>query len=360
MTQPKLTAEKAEKLLADWEQKLQNAQTNMLDMRALPAYVEITSKEFSGQTAAEVEPAMEALNALWSNFNLLGANVKVARELYDHMPAFGGGDRLERINNLLNGASIHLPAIPIPLEKRGLLTPSETTEAITPQRLLEILLKAFDVAVKVVTRVNQAKTGIVAKVDPVEQRFNALDTRLKALGAGADLPTLEQARSKLAGIYAVFDTDPLGADEMLGSDIPTLLTVAERKLKTMEKEAAEHLAKEAKVKARLVNAMTEAQSTKNRLLRLKEITDEVRANVLAHISEPLELPRNPDLLTKIVEQLSKLAENLDKGLYEAVETGLESWKKLCIQFNSTEQAALDNYRALLAESQSTPKALVEK
>lgn len=179
----KFSAKDAEALLTSWDEKLRVAEANVHEMRLLGAYRLITAHPrptFTGRTQTELVPAMAALEELWQNFALLSDNVKLAHSIYDNLPTFGQDEKLKEIRRLLTGPSIKLPPIQVPLEQRGLLTPAETQQAITPERLLEVLLKAFDVAVKVVARVDTINNDHYQKLAAVQESIDQLNRRLTA------------------------------------------------------------------------------------------------------------------------------------------------------------------------------------
>lgn len=352
MSDAKTAAKDAEALLGAWEEKLRVAETNMREMRMLGAYKLFTGNprpNFTGRTANELVPAMAALEELWLNFSLLSENLRQARTIFDSLPSSASAQapRLAEIKELLSGASIQLPTIQTPLEQRGLTTPAEIKQAITPERLLEILLKAFETAVKVIAPVDRILESHYQVMAETQQRIDGLAERITASGGNPTL--LAQLNKDVAKASADLDKDPLGSEEAFSRTIPALLAQAEAQVAAEEAAAAARKAEEDALRSRLGASLTWAQAELQALVALERAVDVKRDETIDRIAAPAHLPRNPELLKRLEPQLQKLSANFSKGLLNPVDVGLGNWKLIAAQFRSLEEAALKQYTDQLDE-----------
>ncbi len=114
------------------------------------------SIELTGVTLSRVSPALLVMNELFQHFDLLTSTVNKAMQLRALIPRFLGSQaKIQEIQDLLTKPSIHLSVTQIPLAQRGLLSAAQTTNAIAPQELLELMITAFDTAKKVVLAVDE-------------------------------------------------------------------------------------------------------------------------------------------------------------------------------------------------------------
>jgi hypothetical protein len=350
MSDPKFTVPDTEVLLKDWDKKLSDATRNMGEMRMLEGYRLLTTNprsSFTGRTAVEILPAIDALDQLWLNFTLLSDTVKKAHSLFDALPTFGRAEKLEEIHELLTGASIKLPAVQVPLAQRGLLTPAEYQQAITPARLLGVLLEAFQVAVKVVAQVDKIVNDHYQQLAVAQELVDNLTAR--ATACRVELPLLASVKAKMVMASTNLNSDPLGVQAEFESEIPELLAQAEREIDRQEAEVAARRAAEAQLRRQLQAGLSAAQVELNDLIALQSQVDVSQGEVAERIANPEHKPRNPEILVRLAPQLQKLAANFAKELLKPVEIGLGNWNDLARQFRALEQAALANYRAMLEE-----------
>ncbi len=126
-----MTLKDIDALLASWKARLAAAAQNLVDLRSHPTYQKM---------------AVEATGTLFQRFDLIQQAVDQAAALRNDWPIFGADERIREIEKLLLGKSIQLPAIPIPIEERGLLSAVENVEFTSPEELMQSMVAAFESA----------------------------------------------------------------------------------------------------------------------------------------------------------------------------------------------------------------------
>lgn len=126
-----LTLKDIDSLLASWKARLSTAAQNLVDLRGHPRY--------QGSAGQQIGPLFQKLAQIQQV-------VDQASDLRKDWPMFGAEERMRDIERLLHGKSIELPAIPVPIEQRSLLSAVEHLEYASLDDLMTSLVQGFAAA----------------------------------------------------------------------------------------------------------------------------------------------------------------------------------------------------------------------
>ena len=146
-----ITIEQIDQLLTDWKRKVNLVSQNLIDLQDLPTYQRlagapgVSKTPLTGITATQVTPALEAINDLFQQFDLLIKPIEQANALRKQVSRFLRSEMLQEIETLLTGASIQLSVVQTPFAHRDLLTAAETTTTIAPAQLLSVMTQRVSI-----------------------------------------------------------------------------------------------------------------------------------------------------------------------------------------------------------------------
>ena len=210
-----MTLAQIDAALTDWDGKLQVVSDNLMALTHLTAYQRLKGEggwpraQVTGTTAARVLPALENMHELWTCYSLFQSVVQQAKELRASvsllLPSRG---TLAEIERLLRTPSIKLPAVATPLEQRGLLTASEVTKAVTPERVLTVMNELFQQTRDAVLAVDSAWDRLPEILARHETDLSELERLARSLGENL-IPELADARRRWAVLRDLSDVDPL-------------------------------------------------------------------------------------------------------------------------------------------------------
>ncbi|MHB2020574.1 MAG: hypothetical protein ACYCW6_26860, partial [Candidatus Xenobia bacterium] len=218
------------------------------------------------------------------------------------------------IERLLTGPSVKLPTTHTPLAARGLLTPAEITQSVTPERLLGAMTDAFETARQMVVQVSEA--------------WDQFGTRL------ADaLQEAPELRAELQDLQARMDSDPLGCLETFEP--------------LMDQVRQAHRAREA---VRLDIAT--CRQVWQELTALHDRAEMASSRCQDVIDQVPSMPRKEAwLLPGLQQRLDNMESHLADGSWTPgqIAKGLEAWHTQSAVFRDAEQKAAETWEALLAE-----------
>jgi predicted XRE-type DNA-binding protein len=310
--------EEIDQLLADWKQKLDVVGQNLIELHGLSAYQRLSSNSqvtLTGVTLARITPALLVMNELFQHFDLLTSTIDKAVGLRTLIPRFLASQvKIQEIEDLLTKPSIHLSINQIPLAQRGLLSVSQTTNAIAPQELLELMISAFGTAKEVVVTVDEVWSRLEPQIYSTITEISQLQKWAESLNINCidEIDTLNQ---KLTHLRNSIEYDPLGVnEEFLQSIQPQIF-----KLKATIEQAAQ-------LQKSLREAFTVAQQ------RLSNLLDTHRQAVSAFNESKIKVvdhsqlhPVAPEEIEAIAAWLSRLETKFNDGLFNPVRIGLENW-----------------------------------
>ena len=209
--------------------------TNLLELEANPTNKLLEPASLTGVTQAQVAGVRQTLLSLWEHFTEFKALVERAQAMRGttgHLPQ----SRLQELEALMVGPSIALPPIDVPLDRRGLYTPSQTLVATTPDELLRNMGAAFDAVKKVVLAVDEAWRALVPRVSAAQDEVTALTGLAVTLGE-TDL-SLDRVRSRVDVLSQQVGRDPLSVTAEEFDQVEATLATARARLDQLSNDRA--------------------------------------------------------------------------------------------------------------------------
>lgn len=330
-----MTLNELDQLLLDWQRNLDLASQNLLYLQSLPTYQRLAGEGgFSkavlvGQTAAAVEPALEAMHDLFQQYDLLSQTVERALFLRRQINSFWGTDpRQQNVIDILNGKSIQLETTVLPASQIGLLSPAEQNYCVTPADLLSTMQSAFDQVRDQVLAIDYAWATLESKL------LNSL-AEIEALEAqGADLSLAKVQLDLLQDqIYA----DPLGVSDEFEQHIAPLIAQAQHQ----HQQAA---AERQQVEIDLKLAQQQIQQLQQLYQKGLDLQLEVGQKVQIIALPPVDL-------TALKQWLLRLEAKFTEGSFAPVQIGLQNWTTQIRQTIRCLEAAISTQTQLLKQRQ---------
>ena len=317
-----ITIEHIDQLLIDWKHKINLVSQNLIDLQDLPTYQQISGApgvsktHLTGATATQVTPALEAINDLFQQFDLLIKPIAQANDLRKQVSRFLGSEKaLQEIETLLTGASIQLSVVQTPFAHRDLLTAAETTTTIAPAQLLSIMTQRFQAARDVVLAVDAAWLALDSMLINAETEMRSLQQSADLLDQSS-LKELVQVHHTIAALHDRIQPDPLGVRAEFEQTIQPLMTRARNAVH-------QGVRQQSQVRERVAIAHT----LLNQLAALHQQNlvafAESREKVVDH--SLLQEPIASEHLSALSQWLTRLEAKLTEGLVNPVLIGLENW-----------------------------------
>jgi hypothetical protein len=339
-----MTLREIDDALGAWNNRLGAAAQNLMDLQAEPTYQQLTGTggvpktQIAGVTAARVEPSLGAMVAVFQHFGLLNDTIVRAGALRRNLPTlFGSDQKLREIEELICGQSIHLPPVDVPLEQRTLLSGVQNVECISPDALLDTMVKAFQSAKDAVVAVDAAWNNLGLTLDRIGARIVSLRARAAALGSGtpAELDAVERA---LQAMRAKVQADPLGASDDLEAQIQPVLARVEAAVTARER-----------LRQQIVDGLAAAHNQLDALAKLHGDTVAICAEARSKIADcaSLPAPQADGEVAGLCEWLGRLDKKFAEGMQDPVAVGLRNWNLAAEDCVSKEKAACAANRARL-------------
>jgi hypothetical protein len=320
-----MTIELVDRVLAEWDERLQRIDESLLALEAEPTYQMLAPRAsprapLEGETARIVAPALAAVNDVFEYRGKLTEVLDRAKSMRATMSgiAFWGNDDKERsIFALLQGPSIELPPEATPLARRALLDPGARDVRVVPEQLLAAMASAYERARDAVVAVKQAWERIEPVFAMIERELEDVRSTAASLGIEAAV------QAELAAVTQALETarvrvaqDPLGAT----ADVAARLGP---RAAAIGKELAGLVAQ----RARVDSGITRARATLEKLHAVHEAAkNAVHAmpREIAGASAP-GVPTETALLDGLPPWLDKLEQVAREGRLPAAEVGLSKW-----------------------------------
>lgn len=331
-----MTLEKIDQLLAEWKQKIDLVSQNLLDLQSLPTYQKLTGElgfpkvKLRGMTEARVTPALAAMNDLFQHFDLLLVTVERATELRKQVPRFLGSEqKCREIEQILTGPSIQLSVVSTPLAQRGLLSAAETTQAIAPKQLLEVMMEAFQVARDAVLAVDEAWLQLEPAIASAQTEITSLQKLADSLGQGT-LSELVLTEKKITSLRQLIESDPLSAKADFAREIQPLILRVKTTLSVLVQQ-----------RNQIQNDLVTAHQLLNQLIEFHRQAEiafaESQEKVVDH--SMLKTPLKPEQINALSQWLARLEIKFSEGLLNPVRVGLENWTLKARESVATEEKA---------------------
>lgn len=336
--------EQIDQLLADWRKKVDLVGQNLIDLHGLTTYQRLCGASgfpkvhLMGVTKARVTPALEAMSDLFQHFDLLVTTVNKAVELRRQVPLFFGSEqKIHEIEHILTGRSIQLTIVQIPLAQRGLLSASETANAIAPNELLAAMTDAFQVAKDAVLAVDEAWLRLEPTLTDTEAEIVSLEKLADSLGQGS-LIELSAARQKITALYTSIESDPLGVSVNFDGEVKPLIARARTSLEQLvqqQNQIRENFAIAHTLLKHLVELQRQAETA----------FAESREKVVDHST--LSTPLAQEQIEALRQWLTRLETKFTEGFLIPVRVGLENWTAKVKEYIAAQERAYTANKAPL-------------
>ena len=316
-----LTLAQLDRLLADWQQKVDAANQNLIDLSDLPAYQRLSGMgnpptNVVGITQQRSSAALTAIDRLFEDVELLNQPIALARKLRRELPTFFVNEfELQAIASLLVGQSIQLSAIHTPLSQRDLLSSSQQTSAISPDALLTSMMANFAIARDTFVAIDTAWMELESKLIATHQELIALQQLAQRLQVGVPA-SLVVAETKFTALQSQIDRDPLGVNDTFTQALLPSIEHSRSELVTLDR-----------YRQQLVSDFMRARQALDNLNRINreaiDFYNETRSKIDRNFPISILLPTNE--IAEFERWLERLSAKFALGTIAPVRVGLTNW-----------------------------------
>jgi hypothetical protein len=332
-----MNLEQLDREIESWRSKIAAAADNLLALDDNLTYKRLEGKDglpvitLTGVTQKRVGPALAAMHELFKYMGLLTGVVDQATLMRKSVSRFRADSAIREIEELLTGQSITLPSDPTPLAKRSLLTVSQTTNTIAPERLLASMTESFEVARDAVFAVEAAWNKLEPALGRRESDLATLQRIADGAGMGG-LPELAQARQVAQALRQQVETDPLGAS----ADFDALLV-------PRLQQAQARLTEVANQRAQLAGDFSQARQILARIQETNARCEAALEDCRSKIGDvpTLRAPLDQARIAELADWLSTLEGALQQGRTQPARVGLDRWLATANEYLKVEQQACD-------------------
>lgn len=322
-----------------WQERVTVISRNLMELaeseptRVIRSRMKDKDRPFTGVTAQSAQQTIQSIDGLWEDYVLLANVVDRAQDLFNENGVFSNYN--EEILSLLNGDSVELPAVHVPLLKRDLLDASQLQSNTTLAVVLEAMKQEFTVARDQVARIYAADKEAAAQMAALKIELTELKNLAQTLSIS--MSELESATQSLA----VCESDPLQAAQDLAYLAERLV---QQRIQLMMLDGERNI---------VAGALTTAAE------KLTELGDLIRNSDMAiHESKEkilnplyLEEPAARQAIAPLQSWLNTLNETFSAGRWQAVQVGLTKWNADCDAYLASERQRHARNRSGLDERQ---------
>jgi hypothetical protein len=305
------TLAEADAALASWRERLAAASRNVVELSELPAYLALKAQPGTGRTLEASRALMATMDELWQSVLLIGAAIdRAAAARQSGSRLWRGEEAAAETFAILEGESIEIPMGDMPVLNRGLLASARAAVKVTPQRLLDVMVEAFEKAKTSIEALAAARATFEAKRAEIAAMLSDL--------AAAGWPGAPDIQTRLEAARAAMD--PLGALEQIDAlRAPLVAALQRRDAAVRELDAA---------RADLEGIGAVRQRLDAALVSCRGATDLAVAA--------------PDgaAMTELTAWLDRLTRTLQSGQLKGFQVGLSRWRDLAGSVRRDHETAL--------------------
>lgn len=345
-----ITLEELDRHLSRWQKAVEVVVTNVYELYEHPVYRTLAGSVGSqvavtGESRVGVEQACEAIRHLLLCGNELHAVVERARALRERLPRLFREEKMQEIERLLNGASIHVPGSDVPLTQRSLL--SETVaagRALSLQEMLDTMVPAFEAAKRTIFEVDRAWSTLFTRLDAADAELARLREALRSSGLDEGTGLLDLQR-KIEATRTMATLDPLGANRELEQLLAPALAQARADIETT-------LADLRQTRADLAQAGALQREWDETQARAVAMADDCREKVAVSASGLPLPPSSTDQLEDARRWLAQLDAMMTQAATRSpVKVGVRRWLEAARRHLDHDRAVLRAHQTLLDERQ---------
>lgn len=194
--------------------------TSLVDMDAHAGHQLLRGATLSGRTAQRWAETSVAMATLWEQFATYRGMVEQAREVRARRSR-PGDEELAELTRLLTEPVVELDSEEVPIERRGLTGPAQTTHRITLDELLSRMRKTFASVTDVLATAESAWSAAIGRLDPIERELHDVSVLAESVAPADQAVTesvnrlrreLDSARELVVtDVLTAAQTDPLPA-----------------------------------------------------------------------------------------------------------------------------------------------------
>ena len=331
-----LTLVQIDRLLTDWQQKVDAANQNLIDLYDLPAYQRLSGmgnppSNVTGITQLRSSIALTAIDRLFEEIGLLNQPIISAQKLRRELPTFFVNEQdLQEIDRLLTGQSIQLSLIQIPLAQRDLLSSSQQILAISPAELLDRMMANFAIARDTLVAIETAWTQLEAKLIDTYQLLTEIQQLARTLQVSVSA-SVKAAETKFTQLQLQIDRDPLGVNDTFTQDLLPIIAQSRSELIALDRH-----------RHQLATDFATARRNLDRLNRLNRSAIDFAAETQSKIQHdlPLSAPIPATDLTELALWLERLSAKYAAGIIAPVRVGLTNWLDRTSAYTTFAESAL--------------------
>jgi hypothetical protein len=341
--------EQIDQVLDTWEARLRSVDENLLALEGEPTYEMLAGAggapraPLDGVTRGRVYPALDALAELFEHRQKLTEvfeQAKAIRASISPLTFWNTDEKLAEVEKLLNGPSIRMTPVHVPLARRRLLDPAGQDETVAPEQLLAAMAQAYDVARSAVLEVKHAWETLEPAIDSAQQDVTALRGMAASLGVdGAVAPELEELERELKAARTKIARDPLGVSGgVTGALVPRVA------------ELRDKLTRLASLRDRVATAIVQAKALLARIDEIHAAAATAKSEGPRDVEEAARLPALADGsgIEGLTPWLAKLEGTARAGRWQSAEVGLERWFEAAREFLAGDRAVKAAYDGLVA------------
>ena len=302
--------------LAELYRTADQVKASLVELEIDSGHQLLDTSELEGETAARWSEANAMLTELWRRHELLESFLEQADVLR-------GPKRFERLQELLDGASIELGRAEVPLAQRTLLGGADPAQRCSPAELLEAMSEQFEAVKATLIEISGVWDRLLPRLDHARGLLQEARRRAEDLGEGG--AELEPVAQQLQDAGRSVTCDPLGARSGAIDEAAERLAAI-----------CDELERSAELKRRFERSMLEAHEELERLRALLGEAAAARQELLAKITVP-DAPDAEPSRTDLAVELDAITERARTGAWREARRGLD-------EFNARIVAALDQGR----------------
>lgn len=331
-----LTLAQIDRLLAEWQQKADVVNQNLLDLYDLPAYQRLSGvgnppSNVTGTTQQQASTALTAIERLFEYLELFARQIERAKKLRRELPSLFVSDRqLQEIEHLLTGISIELPSIQTPLSERELISKDRQSRSISLATLLDRMIIAFAIARDTFVAVEKAWTELEAKLITTHQLLIELQQLVQKLQV-APPPSLTTAQANFTNFQLQIERDPLGTNLAFSQDITPLINTARHELETLAQQR-QQLQTDLAAAPQLLQQLR--QLDRDSIAAYTESQSKIRHSL------PAISPLPPAEIAEMERWLERLTTKFAAGIVAPVSVGLTNWQQKMQAYTTAAEASL--------------------
>jgi hypothetical protein len=324
-----------DRTLAGFRQAIDSMGANLFELENDTTRQALQQSSLTGVTAGKWDEASRSLGQLWQWFTQFKDIVERAAARRGNKGRISSDQEAE-VSRLLFGPSIELSAELIPLARRALLGPAQTTLSCRPDELLAQMSTAFDQVKATVAATGEVWMNLLPRLQQDEAAVAHLDQLAASLGEHR-VPELTGVHGQLDALTGALATDPLSIDRRTVDGLEASLASVRRDLEELTELRSE-------LSARLTEARALLAEIDHTVADGRMAHDEVLLKI-APTTAPAPVVPDPELAARL-DQVAALA---GRGEWRAARYGLTQWTSRATDVLSRARQVVAANRAPLDE-----------